>query len=78
MIDGLEYPQAWQLKERLRFIHVSPRIELGNHRKTNKIVIFPMLPAIGKGNEMPLKAVSALSQETFQQQRGIPAPAGTY
>lgn len=40
MIDGLKYSLDWQLKERLRFIHVSPRIELGNCRKTNKIVIF--------------------------------------
>lgn len=35
-----------------------------------------MLPVIGKGNEMPRIAVSAPSQEAFQQQRGIPAPGG--
>lgn len=53
MVDGLDYPQDWQLKERLRFIHVSPRIEQGNHRKTNKMVIFQCFQSSEKEMRCP-------------------------
>lgn len=59
MINDLKYPQEWQLKESLGFIHVSPRMGLGSHRKTNRTVISD---AAGYWNERWLSTVSALSQ----------------
>ena len=36
MTDDLKYPQEWQLKERLGFNLMSPRIKIRNHRNTER------------------------------------------
>ena len=36
MIDDLKYPQEWQLKEIFGFNHISPKIEMGSHGKTER------------------------------------------
>ena len=70
--DDLKYPQEWELKKRLEFNLMSPRIKIRSHRNTD----FLMLPAMGESNELALKAVSSLSQKVFQQQRGVVSPDG--
>ena len=36
MTDDLKYPQEWQLKERLGFNLMSPRIKIRNHGNTER------------------------------------------
>lgn len=70
MIDGLKYPREWQLKERLKFIHVSLRMELGSHRKTETQKWFSNAPGYRR------KKWDALESSECPVMEGVPVAEG--